>query len=249
MKNTDYFSEQSKAYKENRPTYPNELFDWLATMAPSRVAAWDCGCGNGQATVSLARYFDQVIATDLSNKQIDLAEQKTNIRYSVEPAEKSSIVTQSIDLTFTSQALHWFNHELFFSEVKRVSKPNAIFSALTYNLLSIAPELDALLLDFYSNIVGPYWPPERKHVENNYNSIPFPFKRIESPSFCMSANWSIAQFIGYIQSWSSVTLCRTKTGSDPLASLIPQIKQLWGDSSISRAVSWPITLLTGQIDS
>ena len=67
----DNFSAVAGGYARHRPAYPDALFDWLAAVAPRREAAWDCACGNGQASVGLAAHFDHVCATDASAKQID----------------------------------------------------------------------------------------------------------------------------------------------------------------------------------
>ena len=59
----DYFSDHSKLYASARPTYPEELFGFVASIAPARERVWDCATGNGQAAVGLARYFAEVEAT------------------------------------------------------------------------------------------------------------------------------------------------------------------------------------------
>ncbi len=66
----DHFSSHAANYARYRPTYPAQLFDWIATSAPGRGTAWDCACGNGQATLPLAERFERVIATDPSAEQI-----------------------------------------------------------------------------------------------------------------------------------------------------------------------------------
>jgi hypothetical protein len=70
MRFKDHFSRQAADYAKFRPHYPQELFDYLGGIAPSRQLAWDCGTGNGQAAVGLASVLERVIATDASEKQI-----------------------------------------------------------------------------------------------------------------------------------------------------------------------------------
>ena len=69
----DYFSDKPTCYKQHRPQYPKALFEWLADKAGNRQTAWDCGTGNGQAAIGLADFFDEVIATDASARQIEYA--------------------------------------------------------------------------------------------------------------------------------------------------------------------------------
>src|SRR5262245_23396623 len=57
----DHFSRQATDYAKFRPRYPQELFDYLGSIAPGRHLAWDCGTGSGQAAVGLASVFNHVI--------------------------------------------------------------------------------------------------------------------------------------------------------------------------------------------
>src|SRR5437667_11531083 len=94
----DHFSRQAADYAKFRPRYPQQLFDYLGSIAPSRQLAWDCGTGNGQAAVGLALLFDRVIATDASEKQIAKAEPHERVEYRVTPAGHSGIERETIEL-------------------------------------------------------------------------------------------------------------------------------------------------------
>ena len=107
----DHFSGHAAIYREARPTYPPQLFAWLAQQTPDRELAWDCGCGNGQATVALAADFAHVIGTDPSANQIAGAQAAAKVEYRVEPAEQSSLPDTSASLVTVAQALHWFDFE------------------------------------------------------------------------------------------------------------------------------------------
>lgn len=241
----DHFSEQAKSYRQFRPTYEPALFDWLARIAPSRERAWDCGCGSGQASTDLAARFDQVIATDSSRQQLALAESRPNLEYRCEPAERTSLPDRSIDLTLVAQALHWFDHDAFYNEVRRVSKPNAVVVAVSYNLLRVAPEIDALIDRLYYKVLGGYWPAERKHVEDGYQSIPFPFRRIDAPSALLTATWDLHQLLGYFESWSALSHYRTANGINPLDAMEADFKAAWGQADIAKSIAWPLTILAG----
>lgn len=116
----DLFSNHAKEYKEFRPTYPEGLFEFLSSQAPDHGAAWDCATGNGQGAEGLAKYFNHVYATDASSAQIKQAAPLKNVHYSVATAEHSGLPGQSTSLVTVFQALHWFDLEKFFKEVKRV---------------------------------------------------------------------------------------------------------------------------------
>ena len=53
----DHFSTHSRQYAQARPTYPDEIYAYLASLAPARSLAWDCGTGNGQAAIGLASRY------------------------------------------------------------------------------------------------------------------------------------------------------------------------------------------------
>src|SRR5213082_2511843 len=135
----DYFSAQAEEYSRFRPRYPREMFEYLGTTAPGRKLAWDCAKGNGQAAVELAEVFDRVIATDASEKQIVNAQRHECVEYRVEPAEESSVQSDSIDVIIVAQALHWFDRDRFYAEARRVLTPRGVLAASAYNLLRIEP--------------------------------------------------------------------------------------------------------------
>src|ERR1700745_933422 len=103
----DHFSKQATGYAKFRPRYPEKLFKYLVSIAPSRQLAWDCATGNGQAAVGLASVFDRVIATDASEKQIANAQPHERVEYRIATAEDSGLESETIDLIMVAQALHW----------------------------------------------------------------------------------------------------------------------------------------------
>lgn len=123
----DHFSRQADVYVKGRPGYPDELFAYLASRTAAHKLCWDCATGNGQAAISLAKYFETVIATDGSSNQIEHALRKPNISYSVARAEQSGLPDNYTDLITVATAAHWLNLEKFYEEVKRISKPKGVW--------------------------------------------------------------------------------------------------------------------------
>jgi len=240
----DHFSKQASDYAKFRPQYPPELFKYLGAIAPQRKLAWDCGTGNGQAAVALASVFERVIATDASEAQIANAEAHARVEYRVAPAETSGIESDTMDLVMVAQALHWFDLDRFYAEVKRVLKPNGIIAASAYNLLKIAPAIDEIVNRYYYEIVGPFWPPERELVEN-FADLPFPFHKIDPPEFEMKARWNLDHLIGYLGTWSATQRFISARGSDPLNETTDELRIAWGDPHQMRKVIWPLILRIG----
>src|ERR1043166_7452409 len=155
----DHFSGHAADYRAFRPTYPPELFAFLAALAPARELAWDCGTGSGQAAVPLAAHFARVFATDASAEQLANAERHPKVEYVVAPAEKCPLPDASADLVPVAPALHWFDHDRFYAEVRRVAKPGALFAATCYYKPSVNSEVDPVLRR-WEDFIRPYWTPE-----------------------------------------------------------------------------------------
>lgn len=237
----DLFSKQAEIYAKARPTYPDELFEYLVSLCAERNICWDCATGNGQAAVSLAKYFRQVIATDGSTEQIKNAVPAPNIEYRVARAEESGLPDHSVDLITVATAAHWFNHDAFYKEVKRVAKPGAILALWAYSEASISPEIDKLMEWFMYDFLEPYWPPGRWYVRNSYENLPFPFEQMETPHFTCNLNWDKEHWLNYVRSWSAYTKYVDKNQSDPLQILTPKLNLLWPDNDIKSTV-WRLHL-------
>jgi SAM-dependent methyltransferase len=240
----DHFSVQAADYAKFRPRYPREMFEYLGTIAPTRKLAWDCGTGNGQAAVGLASVFDRVIATDASEKQIANAQPHERVDYHVAPAENSGIDSAIIDLIMVAQALHWFDLDRFYAEARRVLKPRGVLAASAYNLLTIGPAIDEIVNRYYYEVVGPFWPPELKLVEQ-FADLPFPFSEIQAPSFEMIGQWNLEHLVGYLRSWSATQRFMAAKGADPLEQITDELRRAWGNPQQARSVSWPLTLRVG----
>jgi ubiquinone/menaquinone biosynthesis C-methylase UbiE len=242
----DHFSTQATDYAKYRPHYPAALFEYLASLVPEHQLAWDCATGNGQAALGLVPYFERIIATDASAKQIANAIRHEKITYAVAPAEKMEIASQSVDLIIVAQALHWFDFDRFYAEVQRVLKPNSILAASCYNMLQVSPEIDRIHNKYYFDIVGLFWPPERKFIEDNYRSIPFPFEEIKTPPFCMETMWDLEDLLGYFGTWSATQRFIEAKGFNPLGLIQADLENAWGSPMVKQRVQWPLAVRVGR---
>jgi SAM-dependent methyltransferase len=243
----DHFSRHASLYAQARPRYPGALFDWIAQTAPSRECAWDVGCGNGQASIALAQRFERVIATDPSAQQIGNAERHPRIEYRVESGERTSIADRSVDAITVAQALHWFDLPRFVEEVKRVARPNALFVAWTYAGCNVTPQVDAVIARLYDDMLGAYWPPERRLVDEGYASLALPFQPLPTPAFEMRTDWNAGQLLAYLSSWSAAQRYRAATGRDAVAEIADELREAWGDPQQPRAVRWNLAMRAGRV--
>jgi SAM-dependent methyltransferase len=245
----DHFSGVAAGYQAFRPGYPPALFEWLAGVAPGHERAVDLGCGTGQASVALAARFEEVIAIDPSAEQIARAEPHPRVRYRVAPAEATGLPDASADLVIAAQALHWFDPGRLHPELARIARPGAVFAAFTYGLCRAGAPVDEELRRLYREVLGPYWPPERAHVDAGYRTLPFPWPELAAPSLAIEEDWSFDRFLGYLGTWSAVSVCRARTGGDPLALVTDGLRERWGPPEQRRRVTWDLTIRAGRIDS
>lgn len=241
----DHFSGQSACYARYRPHYPAELFRFLAGLAEDHSLAWDCATGNGQAAIALSAHFERVVATDASSAQIEAAVAQAGVTYRVAAAESSQLDADSIDLITVGQALHWFDLESFFAEAERVLTSDGVLAAWCYELCKVSDACDAVIDKLYTEIVGEFWPPERRLTEARYAGITLPGQPLKSREFQMGAAWTAADMLGYLRTWSACARYREAHGDDPVTRIEAALRAAWGEGR--RPVHWPLTLLVSRL--
>jgi SAM-dependent methyltransferase len=242
----DHFSGAAADYAAYRPRYPAALFAWLADLAPRRDVAWDAGTGSGQAATGLAAYFERVIATDASAAQLARAEPHPRVEYRVAIAEQSDLPDGSVALVTAATALHWFDRGRFWREARRVLAEGGAIAVWSYGLMEVTPAVDAVVTRLYRDIVGPFWPFERRMVEQGYRTIEFPFEEVPAPDFAMEARWTLVHLTGYLGTWSAVLRYREARREDPVALVSAELQRAWGDPEEPRPVRWPLALRAGR---
>ena len=243
----DHFSGHAAVYASFRPSYPPALFDFAASLPTRHALAWDNATGNGQAAVGLAERFAHVIATDASAEQLAHAVPHPKVEYRQALAEESGLAGGSVDLISVATALHWFDFDRFYAEAERVLAPGGALVAWAYNLVRVSPEVDMLVDRLARDIVGPYWPPERRWVDEDYRTIPFPFAEVEVPELWIEEEWDFSHFVPYFATWSATNRYRKATGHDPFETLGEAMERAWGDPARVRTVRWPVMMRAGYV--
>lgn len=239
------FTAVAKQYAEYRPHYPNELAAQLAALCRSRERAWDIGCGSGQLTQSLAPQFARVVATDPSQGQLDNAPKLANVEYRRATAEASTLDAASVDLAVAAQAAHWFDWPRFVVEVARVAKPGGVVALVSYGIIEVdhAPSIR----HYYFETLAGFWPPERRHVENGYRELVWPWPELSAPRIAMTAEWTRAELIGYVTTWSATAKLVAERGNAPLDAFVASLAREWPDDHERRTIRWPLTLRLARV--
>jgi SAM-dependent methyltransferase len=242
----DLFSGHAGDYARFRPTYPLELFAWLADVSPSRDLAVDLGTGNGQAAVSLADHFERVIGIEPSAEQLANARPHPKVEYRIGTAEATGLTDRAADLLLAAQAFHWFQREPFFAEARRVLRPGGVLALVSYLLSRITPDVDAVVDGLYASLHR-YWEPERRLVENGYAGVAVPFDELETPAFEMRGSWTVDDLIGYLGTWSALRKHVAAEGRNPLDDIRPHLIAAWGRAERLDAV-WPLAVRAFRVE-
>lgn len=241
----DNFSDQSDYYALFRPGYPDELFDLIYSFVGKFELALDCATGNGQIAEILSERFENVIATDISQNQLEHAFRKNNIEYRLASAEDSGLPAKSFDLITVGQAAHWFRLDLFYKEVHRLLKEDGVLAVIGYGLIRISDEIDSLVNELYSDHLREHWDIERKFIDEEYNTLPFEMKYVDRIDIISKMEWTFDHFIGYLQTWSAVKHYSKKYGRNIVQEFKEKLRLAWGSNDV-RNVSFPVFVLVGR---
>lgn len=238
----NHFASVAKQYATFRPHYPDTLVDLLAEHCTQHELAWDAGCGNGQLTVALTRRFARVVGTDPSPEQLQQAEQHFAVKYLLATADLPMLDARSVDLAVSAQAAHWFHWTRYVAQVERVTRPGAVVALVSYGILAVeGADANAIVQRYYTDTAGPYWPPERKHVENGYRDLVWPWAEIATPPLDMTALWTRDELVGYLSTWSATVRMIRALGSAPYEQLTRALAAAWPENE-KRLITWPLTV-------
>lgn len=241
----DHFSAHAAAYAEFRPKYPAALFHWFAVVAPGTQQAWDVGTGNGQVAHGLATRFARVVATDASAEQVANAPRHPRISYAVTSYD-SGIAQGTAQLVTVGQALHWFDLKPFLREVRRVLQPGGVLAAFAYGHNRIVPEIDEIVRYHHDVTLGPFWPREHALIYQGYASLALPIDELVPPPLEMREEWTLAQFIGFLRTWSATQRFIRTRGEEPILAFEAEMRARWG-ALPRRTVCWPLVIRAGEV--
>ena len=130
MRNTvDRFNGRHQDYQAARPSYAQELLDWLGELyaPPERYTAADIGSGTGKLSAQLLAAGFRVCGVEPNPDMRGAAEALLggDPRFSsVNGADRDTgLPDQSVDLVTAAQAFHWFDGPAFARECRRILRP------------------------------------------------------------------------------------------------------------------------------
>lgn len=241
------FSKQSDLYARYRPDYPQEMYEHIFQHLSARHTAWDCATGSGQIAKYLSAHFDKVYATDISGSQLEHAPKKDNVIYRNVSAEKSGLPDNYFDLITVGQAIHWFDFDSFYQEVNRVGQAGGLLAVIGYGMVRVNPQVNPIIDRLYDLAFDSYYSENRQYLDNQYQTLPFPFEEIAAPSFENTFHWSIDELEGYFNSWSAVQKMKTEQHINPVKEIIEDIQSAMTSSAVME-IKFPVFMRLGRID-
>lgn len=214
-----------------------------------------------QGETSAQRTRFEIIGLDPAANQIVNANKmlpdqlKHLIRYDTSAAEQMDMLeSSSVDIVTVAQALHWFDLDTFFAEVDRILRPNGVLAVITYDLNRFEHEgAQRELLHLYNDVLGKYWSPRRKMVDEQYSGVNFIYEHtLQRHVFPLCKRMTVEHYIQYLNTWSSVQKYREVNGSgggdDVLQVFKQKLMATLGVSSDQEMIDivWPMYLITVQ---
>jgi SAM-dependent methyltransferase len=242
----DYFSQRSENYAAARPTYPVEVAEYVASIAPRRGLVWEAGCGSGQMSVLLATFFDHIAASDPSTAQLAHAARVAHVTYHCAQAEASALADGCADVAVAATAAHWFDRPAFYREALRVLKPDGVLAVIGYGNTQVDAEVDPVVFHFTRHVLKEWWPPGRVHVDSNYTTMDFPFAQLPAPSLEIQMEWTREQFMAYVDTWSAVRAMETAVGDSASVAFRAALSSVW-DADSRKVVRWPLAIKAARV--
>jgi SAM-dependent methyltransferase len=197
--------------------------------------------------VGLAEFFECIDATDASAEQIAHAQAHPRVRYKAVPAESSGLGDRSVDLISVAQALHWFDRDRFFSEVRRVARPGALVAVYGYSWFYLTPTIDELTNRWLLQPVESFWSPNNRLLWHGYRTIAFPFEEVTSPCLAIHLTWTLDQLFEYYLTWSAPRRKVAAEGNSFVGEARRAFESAWGEPTQARHVVMPLTVRLGRL--
>lgn len=208
----------------------------------------------------IAEHYEQVIATDVSEAQLNRAMPHPKVRYihtplSISDDELINLLggESSVDLVTVAQAVHWFDLPEFYSLVTRVlRKPGGILAVWCYNDIVVSPTFDPMMKRFHDTTL-PFWNPSIQNLFDGYRKLPFPFEDVGLGSegkpleLDIPKELSFQGFLKMVKSWSAVATAKEQ-GVDLLyEKMVSELESAWGGSKLVRSITYKAFMLAGKV--
>ncbi|XP_053212124.1 putative methyltransferase DDB_G0268948 [Panonychus citri] len=248
-------------YIEVRPSPPKDLIKSIInqlsqSVNPNPNGKWsravDVGCGSGQATFLLADYFDQVIGYDISEPQLQIANQRNqfnNVTFKISSGEGIPLEDNSVQLITVCEALHFFDIEKFNRKVDSLLNSGGLFVTIGYYPVPKLTQIDKpdLNLDHIGQSIDNLMQTWQEHgfpvkvfadmINTKYRCINLPFEKVcHEETFKTTSRRSADYIIDLINSLGTSEKFREKfpeKESSIMNQILNQLHDTFGTKDLS----------------
>lgn len=235
------YSVEHENYKLYRPTYGKEIYSFIKEITENTGLAWDCACGSGQASTELAKFFKNVVATDIDSNQLSECPKLENVSY-IEAGEATyHLKDGSVDFISVATGIHWLDTDKFYKECDRVLRKGGVLGVWGYTGINIHPELDEVINSIVDEFLMPYYPESIKIALNGYKDIELPFKPIESENFVIEREWNFKDLKSYLLSFTAMQSYKSIEGECGFYRFEDKLLDAWGgDRYTKKKLKWEV---------
>tara|TARA_B100000809_G_C15064516_1_gene503681 strand:- start:504 stop:1244 length:741 start_codon:yes stop_codon:yes gene_type:complete len=235
------YSISPEIYSSYRPTYGDDIYNYISSLLEEKQIGWDCACGSGQATTEVAKFVDYVIGSDSDSIQLENATKAKNIKYLHQTDTIDILKDSSVDLITVATGIHWLDTNKFYAEAKRVLKKGGVLATWGYTGVDLNPEINDVIKGIIKNHLLPYYPKEIQIAFNQYREIDLPMNKINAPNFEIKYNWDFETLMNYIKSFTAMQRYLKVHEKSALALFEDEILDAWGgDRSTKKELIWEL---------
>lgn len=153
------FEKHAEKYElvRRKITYPENLYNYLASLCACNNNALDIGCGNGVSTARLRGYFKNIKGIDIGSNLINFARTSfPAITFTVGYAEDISL-EKKFDLITSATSFYWMDRQQIINKLPSLLNDSGVFCAYKYGF----PLPYGKLHDYINFELATKWAPYR----------------------------------------------------------------------------------------
>ncbi|MBA2173737.1 class I SAM-dependent methyltransferase [Halobacillus locisalis] len=238
MSEQELFKGTAYYYANYRPGYPDGLIYQIREFANKQDTLLDLGCGTGELTFPLCKYFSMCIGVDPDSEMIQWADKKKN-KYGREnctflnrSAEEYEATPSSYSMIVSGNAFHWMNREMVLDQSYNLLEEDGRMVILAGGSLWSGKErwqkdVKKLIQSYLGQKrragTGIYPKGKKRHEDYIQQSR---FRLSEKSDYTFTYEWTVDSLIGYLYSTS---FCRQGSLGEDLEWFEKELRHLLAD--------------------
>jgi ubiquinone/menaquinone biosynthesis C-methylase UbiE len=214
----DVFEGTARYYAKYRPQYPTQLLNDIARRfeLSGNGRLLDLGCGTGELSIPLSKYFGDVIAMDPDQQMLNIGHKKAtnlnigNIKWQKGSSKTISGLKGGFRLVCMGQSFHWMDQESTILALYELLMPNGgivIIGSEPTQQNDLITQKNIIVKNLINKYLGPgrraghklYLPPDKKYYKVLADAN---FVDIEEKVYKIKVAQNIDEIVGQLFSMS-----------------------------------------------